>query len=156
MTKSIKVSFNTLNGKGDILKLNEGRINELLQQLSPNAPPINVDDVERILQQESFFLVGAWIEHSPSNHELIGVGIIFLRETLMRHAAYIEDFVVHKDYRGMGIGKALGQHLIDIARSNKVGDTNLTSGNQRDDGHALWKSLGFKSKDSTVFVHNLK
>lgn len=156
MTKSIEVSFNTLNGKGDILKLNEGRINELLQQLSPGAPLIDVDDIERILQQESFFLVGAWIEHSPSNHELIGIGIVFLREILMQYTAYIEDFVIHKDYRGMGIGKTLGQHLIDVAKLNKVGATRLTSGNDRHGGHALWKSLGFEARNSTVFVRNFK
>ena len=79
-------------------------------------------------------------------------GTIFFREVLMHSKGYIEDFVVHKDYRGMGIGKNLAKYLLGIAKDKGVDVVYLTSGNQRKSGHALWKRLGFQSRDSTCFV----
>ncbi|NJL85797.1 MAG: GNAT family N-acetyltransferase [Leptolyngbyaceae cyanobacterium SM1_1_3] len=88
--------------------------------------------------QHSFIVVSMW-EQQPSRRRLIG----FSRAT-SDHAfnATIWDVVVHPDYQGKGLGKALMQQLIKKLRSEDISNVTLFADPQVVD---FYRNLGFMS-----------
>lgn len=57
--------------------------------------------------------------------------------------AQIEAVRIDSDYRGRGIGEALCNEAISIARLEKCGLIQLTTDKQRDNAHRFYNRLGF-------------
>ncbi len=93
----------------------------------------------------------AAIRCNPQGDEIVALGTIFFRDTLMGRKGYIEDVVVNEDHRGMGYAKSIGKRMDELARKRKARKIELRSGNQRKKGHGLWLGLKFKPADSTPF-----
>lgn len=60
----------------------------------------------------------------------------------------IEGLIVDEKYRGLGIGKALMEHVEKIAKLNKPSIVDLTSGKRREkDGtHDFYKKIGYENQ----------
>ncbi|NEQ34584.1 MAG: GNAT family N-acetyltransferase [Leptolyngbya sp. SIO4C5] len=86
--------------------------------------------------QHSFIVVSMW-EQQPNRRRLVG----FSRAT-SDHAfnATIWDVVVHPDYQGKGLGKALMQQLIKKLRSEDISNVTLFADPQVVD---FYRNLGF-------------
>lgn len=67
---------------------------------------------------------------------------------------WIEDVVVDSSHRGRSIGRRLVQHAIDCARS-LGGTLMLTSRPTREAANALYRSIGFESKETNVYKMKL-
>ena len=57
--------------------------------------------------------------------------------------AVIENVIVNESIRGRGVGTALLEHLIDLARVSGCYKVQLHSGKQRVDAHRLYRRVGF-------------
>ncbi|TSC82301.1 MAG: putative acetyltransferase [Parcubacteria group bacterium Gr01-1014_20] len=75
--------------------------------------------------------------------KLVGMGWIFVRQTLLRKQAVIEDMVVDTKHRGRGIGRAILNELIHWAKKQGVEVIELTSGQHREVANHLYRSAGF-------------
>lgn len=60
---------------------------------------------------------------------------------------YIEDLFVFPEYRGKGYGKALINHVIDIARSEGLGRVEWTCLDWNTPSIEFYKSMGAKAMD---------
>ncbi|KAG0223153.1 hypothetical protein BGW41_005691 [Actinomortierella wolfii] len=93
---------------------------------------------------------------SPSSglkiQEIVGTMTLVSLNLLMSTRAHIEDLVVSKAYRGLGIGKALMQRAIhDAVNIKKCNIIDLTSKPDRVQARQLYESLGFKIRDTGAY-----
>ncbi|MFC5002061.1 GNAT family N-acetyltransferase [Dactylosporangium cerinum] len=118
----------------------------LLPQLSRSAEPLDTEALRALL---------AW----PGNRQLIArvdgpiVGaltlVVFPIPTGLR--AWIEDVVVDEAARGQGVGVALTQEAVRLARAEGARTVDLTSRPSRVAANRLYERLGFQLRDSKVY-----
>ena len=70
--------------------------------------------------------------------------------------AWIEDVVVSDSFRGRGFGKLLVNHALDYLRARGIDEVLLTSKPQRIAANALYRSLGFETKETNLYKLSLK
>lgn len=74
-------------------------------------------------------------------------------KTLSRTAVLFEEFVVHKDYRGRGIGKEFDRFIIPYFKSET--DATRIEGTLNKENHAVWKvhlSSGFFDRNNKTIL----
>jgi ribosomal protein S18 acetylase RimI-like enzyme len=118
----------------------------LLPQLSRSAPPLDSAALQAL---------ASW----PGNRLLIArvggqiVGtltlVTFPIPTGLR--AWIEDVVVDAAARGYGVGAALTQAAVELARAGGARTVDLTSRPSREAANRLYERLGFELRDSKVY-----
>lgn len=59
-------------------------------------------------------------------------------------SAWIEDMVVHEDFRGRGIGKALLTHVSEWAKENRVGRLQLLADADNESALGFYDQLGWQ------------
>ncbi|WP_036154786.1 GNAT family N-acetyltransferase [Maribacter forsetii] len=84
--------------------------------------------------------------------KLVGIAMMAKYKVVSGHKGMIEDVVVSSDYRGQGIGRKLMEKLLEQAESSKLDDVLLFSGHHRTAAISLYKSLGFKLKESGMYI----
>jgi ribosomal protein S18 acetylase RimI-like enzyme len=75
--------------------------------------------------------------------------VTFLIPTGLR--AWIEDVVVDEAARGHGVGAALTQAAVQLARADGARTVDLTSRPTREAANRLYERLGFHLRDSKVY-----
>jgi ribosomal protein S18 acetylase RimI-like enzyme len=70
-----------------------------------------------------------------------------------RPYAVLENFVTHESYRRRGFGRAVMVAIIEHCKAAGCHKIMLTSAATRHAAHALYESLGFKSKSNRAFVY---
>jgi len=85
---------------------------------------------------------------------LAGIAMMAKYKVISGHKGMIEDVVVSTDYRGKGIGRKLMEKLLEQAEKEKLNDVLLFSAHHRTVAITLYKSLGFKLKNSGLYVKN--
>ncbi|OGY63133.1 MAG: hypothetical protein A2745_01550 [Candidatus Harrisonbacteria bacterium RIFCSPHIGHO2_01_FULL_44_13] len=115
------------------------RINNLLRQLSVNAPYWTIGCFAEFLRQSNNHLVVA-----IDGKIIAGMGTVILSYSLMGRHARIEDVIVDKPYLGKGLGRKIVEELIRIANKEGARWIDLTSNSSRVGALKLYRSLGFK------------
>lgn len=86
------------------------------------------------------------------NGKIIGSATLCVSDLPTGRKACVEAVVVKTEYRSKHLGKQLMEHLIDYARNHFVGiNLCLTSHPRRVAANALYKSLGFKQRETNVY-----
>ena len=67
----------------------------------------------------------------------------------------VEDVIVSNNHRGKGIGRKLMERLMEQAEKRELNDVLLFSGHHRTAAISLYKSLGFKLKNSGLYVKKM-
>jgi ribosomal protein S18 acetylase RimI-like enzyme len=70
--------------------------------------------------------------------------------------AWIEDVVVDDAARGRGVGEALNQLALDIARAKGAKTVDLTSRPSREAANRLYQRIGFLPRDTNVYRYDLE
>ncbi|MGO4918861.1 GNAT family N-acetyltransferase [Maribacter spongiicola] len=83
---------------------------------------------------------------------LVGIAMMAKYKVVSGHKGMIEDVVVSSKYRGQGIGRKLMEKLLEQAEKSKLDDVLLFSGQHRTAAISLYKSLGFKLKESGLYI----
>lgn len=122
-------------------------IEELLGQLSKSGicPKLSEREVADALRCPNTRMYAV----CTNTHEILAMSFLHIKHEVTGTFAVIEKFVVHKEYRGMSLGKRLGQTLIDEARVLGVKKIELTSAYTRQDARRLYASLGFVDRTDT-------
>jgi GNAT superfamily N-acetyltransferase len=78
-----------------------------------------------------------------------GLAVLRFRPALWKRAldCYLEELYVVPDRRGRGLGRALMEAAIELARSEGAGDMHLGTGEDDVAARALYESLGFSNRE---------
>ncbi|MDR3222446.1 MAG: GNAT family N-acetyltransferase [Methanobrevibacter sp.] len=67
----------------------------------------------------------------------------------------IENVIVDKEYRGLGLGKAIMEKAIEYGKKQNCQYISLQSGNHRRDAHKFYESIGFDGNEKIAFYMKL-
>ena len=121
-------------------------MNLLIPQLSNSNPPPDRSALEEIVASDSSVLISAYIDGAIVGSLTL---IIFTIPTGKR--AWIEDVVVDEKCRNEGIGEALNQEAINIARRSGAKTVDLTSRPSREAANRLYSRLGFVQRNTNIY-----
>jgi len=121
-------------------------LNVLLPQLSSNAQPLSLADLETLVHSPSTTLFVA-----RNDDDVVGTLTLVVFPIPSGERAWIEDVVVDEGARGLGVGEALTRAALDVARSNGVHTVDLTSRPSREAANALYLKLGFERRETNVY-----
>ncbi|MBQ2703462.1 MAG: GNAT family N-acetyltransferase [Alistipes sp.] len=119
----------------------------LTPQLSESAPIPTAERLQRIVASPSTHLLAA-IDHEDN---IVGVLTLVLFDIPTYCKAWIEDVITDSNYRGQGIGRALVERAIEMAKELGADSANLTSRPSREVARALYRKVGFEEVPTTVF-----
>ncbi len=123
----------------------------LTPQLSRSAPPPEEQDLERIVQSDATRLLVAKVEGA-----IVGSLTLALVPVPTGLRAWIEDVVVDEGVRGQGIGAALNQEALKVARDQGARTVDLTSRPSREAANRLYQRLGFKQRETNVYRYSFE
>jgi ribosomal protein S18 acetylase RimI-like enzyme len=117
--------------------------------------PRDRETVERLLR-----VLSADAEVSPDDAptyvavqdgHVVGIVTLCFFRTLTGPKAYLDHLVVDPRMRRRGIGRALVEHAVSRARAAGAARIDLTAGDQKVAARALYRSLGFRERETRVF-----
>ena len=122
----------------------------LLPQLSRSAEALDADALRRLVSAETNTILIA-----RNADAIVGTLtlVIFSIPTGLR--AWIEDVVVDESARGQGVGAALTEEALRIARAAGVRTVDLTSRPERAAANRLYQRLGFAQRNSQVYRYTI-
>lgn len=82
---------------------------------------------------------------------IVATGTLCMKHTLEFAIADIESVVVSSQCRGKGYGKALMQHMIDVAKSRGIHHIQLTSNPKRVEANKLYQKMGFEKYETNCY-----
>jgi ribosomal protein S18 acetylase RimI-like enzyme len=126
----------------------------LLPQLSTSAPAPSLESLARIIAAPSNTVL---IARDPTaGGRIVGTLtlVMFPIPTALR--AWIEDVVVDSEARGRGVGEALTNSAVNIAKQRGAKTVDLTSRQSRKAAHRFYEKAGFHVRDTSVYRHGAK
>ena len=122
-------------------------VNRLLRQLDGESPEFTRDNLETIAGSEasSLFLLSC-------GGDIAGMASLCVYASPIGRKAWIEDVVVDSRFRGHSFGKFLVMHVLDSARRLGNITVMLTSRPSRIAANALYRSVGFDTKETNVYI----
>ncbi|MDT5018175.1 MAG: hypothetical protein QOD39_4335 [Mycobacterium sp.] len=122
----------------------------LLPQLSRSAEALDAAALRRLVAYEANTILIA-----RSADAIVGTLtlVVFPIPTGLR--AWIEDVVVDESARGQGVGAALTEEALRIARAAGVRTVDLTSRPERTAANRLYQRLGFAQRNSQVYRYTI-
>ncbi len=118
----------------------------LLPQLSRSARPLDLTKLGELVAWDGNTLLVARREG-----EIVGALTLVMFPIPTGRRAWIEDVVVDESARGLGVGAALTQEAVRLARESGVRTVDLTSRPSREAANRLYERLGFGLRDSRVY-----
>jgi len=120
-------------------------VNALVQEFRPGARPLSHADLRVIATDTVLFIA------RNDDGRAVGMATLVVYRQTTALSGRVEDVIVTADYRGRGVGRLLMDALIKAARTRRLDHLNLTSNPRRIAAHGLYRSLGFQTRDTTVF-----
>lgn len=129
-------------------KVLEG-VNRLIPQISKKANILTPIQLERILGQNQFYFLFAYIDE-----KIAGMAIICYHRIATKPNGFgrIEDVVVDQDYRRRGIASQIMDELHEIAKIYCLDQVELTSNPEREVANKMYQKLGYKLRDTNVYT----
>jgi ribosomal protein S18 acetylase RimI-like enzyme len=118
----------------------------LLPQLSSSAPPLDAQALDLVLACESNTLLVARL-----GGEIVGTLTLVIFPIPTGRRAWIEDVVVDEQARGSGVGAALTNEAVRLARVAGARSVDLTSRPSREAANRLYLRLGFAPRESQAY-----
>lgn len=122
----------------------------LTPQLSSSNPPPSAEALGAVATADATRLLVA-----RSDNVIIGSLTLVLVRIPTGLRAIIEDVVVDEQSRGLGVGRALNEHALEVARAAGAVTVDLTSRPSREAANRLYLSLGFAVRDTNVYRYTL-
>jgi ribosomal protein S18 acetylase RimI-like enzyme len=118
----------------------------LLPQLSRSAQPLDESALSRLVSCETNTVL---IAHGPE--KIVGTLTLVMFPVPSGLRARIEDVVVDESARGLGVGGALTEEALRLAKAASDRTVDLTSRPDRGAANRLYQRLGFQLRDSQVY-----
>jgi ribosomal protein S18 acetylase RimI-like enzyme len=118
----------------------------LLPQLSATAAPLTREQFEALVDCPATRLLVA-----RSGGAVVGSLTLVFYTLATGVRARIEDVVVDREARGLGIGRGLTAAAVDLATERRARTIDLTSRPDRSEANGLYQAMGFRTRDSAVY-----
>lgn len=119
----------------------------LVPQLTNNNPPPSLNDLVVIVQDSASTLMVA----RDDDKKIVGALTLAVYRVPSGVRAMIEDVIVDESARGQGVGEALIQRAIQLAKEKRVGTIALTSSPFREAANRLYVRMGFKKRETNAY-----
>ena len=119
----------------------------LIPQLKISAPSLTRDGLAGLLASDAIILLAA----RGADGSILGLLTLIVYPVPTGVRARVEDVVVDESARGQGIGAALVQQALGIARAKGADGVALTSNPRREAANRLYQKLGFKRWETNVY-----
>ena len=124
----------------------------LIPQLTHDNPPPTLDELTALVAEASSTLL---VARSPSQ-QIIGALSLTIYRVPTGIRAIIEDVIVDGPARGQGVGQALLQRALQIAKQKGAAGISLTSNPLRVAANRLYVKLGFVKRETNAYHMKLK
>jgi len=121
-------------------------LNDLMPQLSASPRRLTEQDLRGIIQSDTTRLLMA-----EEDDRYIGSLTLVVFRIPSGTRARIEDLVVQETARGRGVGRALVQKAIEMAKALGAEAVDLTTHPSREAANQLYKKLGFVRRETHVY-----
>ena len=121
-------------------------IARLLPQLNPDLPVPNEDRVRALIDDPAVTLLLA-----KDGDEVVGTAAVVVYMIPFWIKARIEDVVVDQSSRGKGVGEALVNACVDVARKRGAQVVELQSAKHREAANRLYRRVGFQQRESNLY-----
>ncbi len=118
----------------------------LLPQLNAVLPVPTMERLRAIVADPAVTLLLA-----RDGDEIVGTATVIVYTTPFWVKARIDDVVVDEAARGKGVGQALVNACLDVARTRGAQVAELQSGVQREAANRLYPRMGFKRRESNLY-----
>ena len=125
----------------------------LIPQLTTNVAPPTQSKLESLIAFEGSIVLAA---RGSADGPILGLATVSLVHAPTGVHARLEDVVVDALARGQGMGAALTEAAIDVAREWGADYLALTSNPRREAANKLYQKLGFKRWDTNVYRFELE
>jgi GNAT superfamily N-acetyltransferase len=118
----------------------------LLPQLNAALPVPTMERLRAIVADPAVTLLLA-----RDGDEIVGTATVIVYTTPFWVKARLDDVVVDETARGKGVGEALVNACLDVARSRGAQVAELQSGVRREAANRLYPRMGFKRRESNLY-----
>jgi GNAT superfamily N-acetyltransferase len=118
----------------------------LLPQLNPQLPVPTMERLQAIIADPAVTLLLA-----RDGEQIVGTTTVIVYTTPFWIKARLDEVVVDESARGKGVGAALVQASLDLAREKGVEVVELQSGIHRKEANRLYPRMGFKLRETNVY-----
>lgn len=126
-------------------------LRHLVPQLSRSAPAVTRERVEAVVASDANRVLIA----RDAAGRIVGTLTLVVVQIPTGTHAWIEDVIVDERARGQGVGAALTQEGLRIARDEGARAVDLTSRPSREAANALYLRAGFTRRDTNVYRYEL-
>lgn len=123
----------------------------LVPQLTQNNPPPSPDDLADLVRDASSTLMVA----RDDSGKVVGALTLSVYRVPTGVRSIIEDVIVDNAARGQGIGEALMNRAIELARERGAKNISLTSNPLREAANRLYLRVGFKKRETNAYQMKL-
>lgn len=140
----------------DIATIADAELYEAFQRLVPqltqnNPPPTQEELVALINEPVSTLLLAR-----NASGQIVGALNLTVYRVPTGIRSIIEDVIVDLSARGQGIGEALMQRAIEIAKEKGASNIALTSNPLRVAANALYIKMGFEKRETNAYQMKLR
>lgn len=119
---------------------------KLLPQLNPRLPVPTMERLRAIMADQSVTLFLA-----KDGEKAVGTATVIVYSTPFWIKARLDEVVVDESARGKGVGAALVNACLDVARRRGAEVVELQSGVQREAANRLYQRMVFKLRESNLY-----
>lgn len=123
----------------------------LLPQLNPAIVPPDNTRLSKLISDPAVKLLVA-----RDGESIVGTATVIVYTSPAWTKARIEDVVVDQSARGKGVGRALVEACIEIARERGCAIVELQSKRSRVEANQLYQEMGFELRDSNFYRKTLR
>jgi ribosomal protein S18 acetylase RimI-like enzyme len=123
----------------------------LVPQLSASAKPLTHEQLTALVSSNAVTLLVARDEAGA----IVGTLTLAIFPLPTGVRAWIEDVIVDEAARGRGVGEALTEKALPLARTAGARTVDLTSRPARTEANRLYERLGFTARETNVYRQSL-
>lgn len=128
----------------------EDAFQRLIPQLTSSTTPMDIEEIEDFLSQQSIEL----ILYRGEDGDIQGMLTLVTFTIPTGTRAWIEDVVVDDAARGHGAGLQLVNAALELAHNLGAKTVDLTSRPSREAANRLYQRAGFEKRDTNVYRHS--
>lgn len=129
-------------------------LQRLVPQLGPHKIPPTWEELDLLIKSEASTLL---VAREPDEKDPIaGVLCLSIYRVPTGLRSIIEDVIVDQNMRRRGIGEALMQKAVELAREAGAEGVSLTSNQKREAANRLYQSMGFELRQTNPYFYRLK
>jgi len=144
----MSVEIETVTGSEETAATDElvAAFGKLLPQLSSSAVPLDREALAAVVSCAANTLLIARVDG-----RIVGTLTLVTAPVPSGLRALIEDVIVDGDARGHGVGKALVEQALRVAKAAGARTVDLTSRPSREAANRLYVRVGFQRRESNVY-----